>query len=337
MHIEPKKAHCPETQGDRIMKQAHIGLINTLKKYTNDLTVKDHNNPVILNLNGKDISVYIGNLGELTKEPGNVRHSPSKANIDIQRDRHKSGTKVAFIGVFGGEKNYCAWSLQHIFSLRAMTKSTLRAPRSYEKAKLDYPIIHKKNKHILIIMPSFSLGPYLENTRDFHSLVDESEPIRSLPDRDSISLEDLPGHHPTNSEKRKQFVSLWKKFRDPNFRKKVMRAYDNACCICGFQLTLDAAHIIPHENEESRDIVTNGLLLCPNHHRMYDKSLFSINADYKIIVEHDLIDRLRRKGRSGGIDDLVNREGDEISLPKNERNWPSKEFLRYSDTLRTKT
>lgn len=319
------------------MNQTHKSFIKDLKKYTKNLIIRDHKNPIMLNINGKDISVYIGRLGGLTNEPNYVRHSPSKTNVDIQKHRHKNGIEVAFIGTFDGKKNYCAWSRKHIFSLKATTKSTLRAPRSYEKMELNFPIIHKKGKHLLIVIPSFSLGAYLENTRDFNSLIGEGMTTHSLLTREGVSLEDISRYHPANSEKRKQIVSLWKKFRNPNFRKRVRRAYGNACCICGFQLAVEAAHIIPHESEESHDIVTNGLLLCPNHHRMYDESLFDINADYEIVINHDLVDRLRSRGRKGGIDDLMKREGNKICLPKKMENWPSVEFLRYGYRVRTKT
>lgn len=46
---------------------------------------------------------------------------------------------------------------------------------------------------------------------------------------------------------------------------------------------IDACHIIPF-SESFNDTITNGIALCPNLHRAFDRGLIAINEDYKVIV-----------------------------------------------------
>lgn len=78
--------------------------------------------------------------------------------------------------------------------------------------------------------------------------------------------------------------------RDPNFKYKIRELFDNHCAFCGVKIYLDqeilfleAAHIRAKQNGGpcSED---NGLLLCPTHHYTFDRGLWSLDADYKIVI-----------------------------------------------------
>lgn len=70
------------------------------------------------------------------------------------------------------------------------------------------------------------------------------------------------------------------------FRKVLLDAYGSACAFCGFAVreTLDAAHIHPWSKCEERDRMNprNGLLLCANHHRMFDAHKIRVTSDYRL-------------------------------------------------------
>jgi len=75
---------------------------------------------------------------------------------------------------------------------------------------------------------------------------------------------------------------VFKKARDAAFRETVLDIYDHLCAACGLRVRLadgfsllDAAHLIPVEDPDSNDNPTNGLALCPNHHRAMDRSLIA--------------------------------------------------------------
>lgn len=78
--------------------------------------------------------------------------------------------------------------------------------------------------------------------------------------------------------------------RDLNLTRAIKHLYDHTCQVCGMRITLqnagysEAAHIrplgIPHNGS---DTSSNILCLCPNHHVMLDKGVFSIEDNFNLI------------------------------------------------------
>jgi putative restriction endonuclease len=70
------------------------------------------------------------------------------------------------------------------------------------------------------------------------------------------------------------------------FRQALLRAYDFECSFCGisFEAALEAAHIVPWSecSADERLNVCNGILLCSNHHRMFDAGLMSLTSSMEI-------------------------------------------------------
>ena len=84
--------------------------------------------------------------------------------------------------------------------------------------------------------------------------------------------------------------------RNGLFNKLVPKIYGNKCSFTGMQLSstfgysfIDACHIIPFSQTHD-DKVTNGIALCPNLHRAFDRGLVSITNDYTILVSKHLIE-----------------------------------------------
>lgn len=81
------------------------------------------------------------------------------------------------------------------------------------------------------------------------------------------------------------------------FRDALIRKYKR-CCLCGADETalLIASHIKPwvDSSGEERTDVNNGLLLCPNHDKLFDRGYISFEDDGKILLS-DSIDENNRK------------------------------------------
>lgn len=76
-----------------------------------------------------------------------------------------------------------------------------------------------------------------------------------------------------------------------DFRRKLLQRF-KTCCICGASLKecLIASHIKPWRDcspEEKTD-VNNGLLLCPNHDKLFDLGYISFDDDGKILISEQL-------------------------------------------------
>jgi putative restriction endonuclease len=114
------------------------------------------------------------------------------------------------------------------------------------------------------------------------------------------------------------------------FRRALMKAYRGCCAFSGarFELTLEAAHIVPWStaSDEERADVRNGLLLNTYYHRIFDRGVLRLQEDYSITLgpDYDLSD-------FGGFDRTAIERvvGQRIKkLPQHERHFPSREFIR---------
>jgi putative restriction endonuclease len=80
------------------------------------------------------------------------------------------------------------------------------------------------------------------------------------------------------------------KKRDPNFRPRVLTAYQYRCAVCEFDvrlgsvsIALDAAHIRWHQ-ANGPDLEINGLALCSLHHKTFDLGAYTVNAEGILLV-----------------------------------------------------
>ena len=133
-------------------------------------------------------------------------------------------------------------------------------------------------------------------------------------------------NHPDTSKE------VWRKVKDRGqcqriFREGLLLAYEYKCAICGFSFgdSLQAAHIKAYANAEPSEKISikNGLLLCPNHHALYDKHWFWITREYTVDYDPDV-----ELIGIGDNDCLKKFKGKKITLPKNKELWPDKELLK---------
>lgn len=78
--------------------------------------------------------------------------------------------------------------------------------------------------------------------------------------------------------------------RDTKLSRKVKELYDYRCQVCDLRIEFngigyaEGAHIRPlGKPHNGKDLLSNLLCLCPNHHVMFDKGHFSINDDFSCV------------------------------------------------------
>lgn len=115
--------------------------------------------------------------------------------------------------------------------------------------------------------------------------------------------------------------------RDGLFKQLVPKVYNNRCSFTGMQLTstfnysfVDACHIIPFSFSHN-DKVNNGIALCPNLHRAFDRGLVSLTDDYRILVSSHVIEDEKHPY---GLNKL---RGEAIFLPTNNNHHPDSESI----------
>ena len=107
------------------------------------------------------------------------------------------------------------------------------------------------------------------------------------------------------------------------FKKLVPQVYNSTCCISGMRLSslhgfsmIDACHIVPFSHSKD-DRVTNGLALCPNLHRAFDRGLVSVDAQLKVLVSLSIAED------ESNVYALRKLEGKRLNLPFGAIHYPS--------------
>lgn len=117
--------------------------------------------------------------------------------------------------------------------------------------------------------------------------------------------------------------------RSALFKRYIPQLYQSTCAFTGMRLTstfghnfIDACHIIPFSVSQN-DKVSNGIALCPNMHRAFDRGLLSISTDYKVLVSPHVYED---EEHVYSLSRLKNRI---IALPQAKQYFPSQESLEW--------
>ena len=119
-----------------------------------------------------------------------------------------------------------------------------------------------------------------------------------------------------------------RRLHQPEFRGRVMRAYNTQCAICMLKHgeLLDAAHIMPDAHVLGVPDVSNGLALCKIHHTAYDQNFVGISPDYKVHVNSDLLAEKDGPMLKHGIQEM---NGRQIIVPRKLNEKPNLEALDF--------
>jgi putative restriction endonuclease len=125
------------------------------------------------------------------------------------------------------------------------------------------------------------------------------------------------------------FTVYTKKKRDPKFREKILRAYGYSCAICGFNVRLahtlvgvEAAHIKWHQ-AGGPDTEENGIALCSLHHKLFDRGVFTLTTERRMVVSQDA------HGSHGFEEWLMRFNGQVVREPIQSYYYPDQSFLHW--------
>ena len=119
--------------------------------------------------------------------------------------------------------------------------------------------------------------------------------------------------------------------RDARFRiEVVVLAYKHTCGLTGYRMTtlemesiVDAAHIQEFRDSRNND-PRNGMALSKNAHWQFDRGLWSLNGDYRVIVNRE---KFIEEGVPGQR--LADFEGRRIFLPSDPKYWPEHNYIEW--------
>lgn len=111
------------------------------------------------------------------------------------------------------------------------------------------------------------------------------------------------------------------------FRSCIIANYNSLCAVCQISdaRLLNASHIIPWSIDEKRRAdPENGLLLCALHDRAFDRGLFTLDQDYRVVLSTGLKTQTNSDVHRCAF---LKREGRQILLP--DRFAPAQSALEY--------
>lgn len=117
--------------------------------------------------------------------------------------------------------------------------------------------------------------------------------------------------------------------RSAIFKKEIPKIYNFTCCISGFRVDaienismIDACHIIPF-SESYNDTISNGIALCPNLHRAFDRGLISIDQKFRVIINKNFHEP------NNSVYNIKQFENTRIILPENPSYFPCTESMNH--------
>jgi len=113
------------------------------------------------------------------------------------------------------------------------------------------------------------------------------------------------------------------------FKKLVPQVYNFTCCISGMRLVsnhgfsmVDACHIVPFSHSKD-DRITNGLALCPNLHRAFDRGLITVDEKLTVKVSPAIAED------ESNTYALKKLEGKKLTLPFGNIHYPAASNLAW--------
>ena len=119
------------------------------------------------------------------------------------------------------------------------------------------------------------------------------------------------------------------------FKREIPKIYNNTCCISGMRIDatisismVDACHIVPFSVSYD-DTITNGIALCPNLHRAFDRGLIAIDEDYKVVVSKSFKEEENNYGIRAFESKIINLPTIESCFPTiNNFHWHLKNIFK---------
>jgi len=218
---------------------------------------------------------------------------------------------------------------ENILQLKAGMRSFASLNAAVECAIIKDDLLSlMKEKNSNSILQQFLLDEYFPETKiNFSNSSGEQQ--KMFDDIESKIL------HEDAAEYRKEIQQLMQQHNEEEiflrgslFKREIPKIYNNTCCISGMKIDatinvsmVDACHIIPF-SASFNDTITNGIALCPNLHRAFDRGLIAIDGNYKVIVS----DSFREDKTSYSIKAF---EGKKIILPYQNDYFPLKENFEW--------
>ena len=280
--------------------------------------------------------IYIWNL-----TPGGKNRPPDEWRIQatgVGRFQPEPNGKTLILGWEDQRGVFVGFDFnKHQRQLGDSPSIQLREQALDEAARDVFAIHNKGNDELAVALRPDFLPTYIANVESLHECGEFEGEIDLLLQLGSQAedLDDADVESAIATPRRYAVVAAKRALRDISFRNRVLGAYGHSCAMCGLQLgLLDAAHILPAAHRDSTDDTSNGVALCALHHRAFDRTLVTFDAEFRTHANEAMISRLAAENRDGGLTTFRRALRPVLTLPPDRRDRPSRRFIDSANQLR---
>ena len=254
----------------------------------------------------------------------------------VDRIQTFPGERTLLLGWWESEGVFAGFDARkHSGPLGRSPSIQIRRPYLEQAQTAGFSPCDKGNQEIAIAFRPDFFAEYvrqLEHLHDFGQSVEAFEVLSEIPEHPVINAEAITHLETT---RRQTVISVSRRLRSNDFRKRVLDAYTQRCAFCGVQLKLiDAAHIVPVNHERSTDETCNGLALCALHHRAYDQALVTVDEGYAIVFNKAQRKHLENLGLGAGAEKFELGLSKKIVPPNAMADRPHVEYIRLANQIR---
>ncbi len=284
------------------------------------------------------LRVYIWNLTH-----GGRTRSRDEYRIQVQVNRFQRDTrhKTLVLGWWDDAGVFAGFDVRKHSGILGNPSSIQIRRATLRKAAASGISAHEKANGELAVAfrPDFFLE-YVSKLEDIHGFGESVDDLRVLETvMDEGANEEFILNNETLNQvtqtRRSTVVRITRKIREASFKRRVLTAYGHQCAFCLIQLKLvDAAHIIPVAHERSTDETSNGIALCPLHHRAFDQSLVTINERYETMINRRSMTYLSSINLDGGMTRFIEEIRQTIHIPRALRERPNINYIGEANRIR---
>lgn len=324
----------------RLSKTALLDrVLRSIEEGGRTVIVEDESHPFVLRVQSGSgflrVRIYIWNV---THGGGRARAADEyRVQVTgVDEFSNRGVDRALILGWWEEGGVFAAWDIsKHLGAFGASPSLQILEGSLREGAVARVATQQKGNDEIAVaFVPSF-LGDYIEEQPSIHGFA--GSPVDLAAFRDVIAnpedSQDAVASG-TSEPRRVVLAHVARKLRDSGFSDRVLRAYGQACAMCGVQLRLiDAAHIVPAATLND-DSTSNGMALCALHHRAFDRALVSIDEKFRVVLNPDRIAALEDENRLAGFPVFRKNLRAIIALPPATRDRPHPDFIREGNRVR---
>lgn len=291
--------------------------------------------PILLLALIKSFDFDIYNSNRITITPEIISYFKSFWSA-LVKTGHKESFVLPFYHMMGERSNFWKLIPKPGYQFALTSSNSIKSFKALTEA-LDYALIDSElfeilqdrmNRNILIetILSKYFHDNKLSQVEEIKGDYYKEVQTQLFNDPSPEYIENVKNFY-SNQSRIDEEIEIENFSRSEAFKIEIPKLYNFTCAITSMRIDssinaslIDACHIVPFAKSFD-DSIKNGIALCPNMHRAFDRGLISIDDNYKVIVSDIFMENYSHYS----IKQYNKRE---LLLPNNEKFWPGIENLR---------